>query len=154
MEELELTGQTRHKTPDELSGLTAVILDGENVYVDKGALHAKSRVERGISFSDDPARLGQGRRVAVVWVSLGRNEQHQPCVHGLGACEMWVNEGDQTGYKRLAEHVNQMDQAVKGRVSVDVLGSEERRRLADFFAENHRDVWEASSASLRDALLR
>ncbi|MDI3256423.1 MAG: YwhD family protein [Kyrpidia sp.] len=152
MEELELTGQPRHRTPEELSGLTAVLMDGEDVYVDRGALHAKSRVERGVAFSDDPSRRGRGRRVALVWVSLGRNAEHKPCIHGLAACEMWVDGEAKTGFKRLAEHVNQMERAVKGRVDLDVLTPDEKRRLAAFFAAEHRDVWEAAPAAVRDAL--
>ncbi|MBX6396269.1 MAG: YwhD family protein [Alicyclobacillaceae bacterium] len=154
MEELNLTGQPRHGTPEALSGLTAVMIDGDRIWVDRGALHAKSQVERGIHFSEDPDRKGKGRRVVVVWVSMGRNPEGRPCLHGVAGCEMWVDQESKTGYKRLGEHVNQMDRAVKGRVELGVLTAEEKERLARFFAEEHRDVWEATAQQIRDDMLK
>ncbi|MDI3328184.1 MAG: YwhD family protein [Alicyclobacillaceae bacterium] len=152
MEELSLTGRSRHDTPEGLEGLTAVVIDGDAIWVDRAALHAKSRVERGIQFSDDEARRGRGRRVAVVWVSMGRSTEGRPCLKGLAACDMWIDDESKTGYKRLAEHVNQMDRAVKGRIELGALSREQKQRLARFFAEEHGEVWEATDREIRDRI--
>ena len=35
----------------DLSALSSIIIDGADAYIDLGAIHAKSKVERGIKFT-------------------------------------------------------------------------------------------------------
>ena len=46
----------------DLSNLSSIIIDGDEAYIDIGALHAKSKVERRIKFSTDKNDVPNGRQ--------------------------------------------------------------------------------------------
>ncbi len=50
MEKLSLTGKSVHSTDDTLKGLSAVFVDGDRIFIDNGAIHAKSELERSVTF--------------------------------------------------------------------------------------------------------
>ncbi len=64
---------------------------------------------------------------------------------------MTVNKGAKRGYKSMPEHVNQMDKALKGKVSVEDMDASSRKVLADFLKGHSEDIWNASS-TLQEAL--
>ncbi|MCL6459786.1 MAG: YwhD family protein, partial [Gorillibacterium sp.] len=99
----------------DLSNVSAVIIDGEEAYVDNGALHAKSKLEKGIKFSTNKEDVPNGRRCFIVWVAVDRKEQGA-FYAGLTACEMRIDSDERKGWKLLADHVNRMDKAMKRQV--------------------------------------
>jgi YwhD family len=150
MEMLNLTGQNKHAKPDELSTLSSLIIDGDQVFVDNAAIHGKSRVERGIVFVKNKEEVENGRKVSVVWITL-RNTGEAKGYAGLASCEMWIDEDSRQGYKNLAQHVNQMDVAVKGKVSLQTLSDEEKKRLLTFLQTFREELWVHASEDIKQA---
>lgn len=130
-----MSDQKKHKTLD-LSSIAPVIIDVTNkeAYVDMGALHARSKVERGIKFTADPNDSPNGLEYVIVWVSTSSNDKGF-YIHGAGSCRMTVDIEAKRGYKLLAEHVNSMDAAMKGRIRLDDLNPEEKQLLKNFIEE-------------------
>jgi hypothetical protein len=98
----------------DLSNVSSVIIDDGEAYLDMGALHAKSRVEKGIKFSASKEDVPNGRKCWIVWVAVDRSEEGSYYA-GVTACEMLVDTEARRGWKILADHVNKMDYAMKRR---------------------------------------
>lgn len=143
-----MSDQKKHKTLD-LSSIAPVIIDVTNqeAYIDMGALHARAKIERGIKFTADPADSPNGIPYVIVWVSTSSNEQGF-YIHGAGSCQMTVDSEAKRGYKLLAEHVNSMDAAMKGRFRVEDLTSEEKQLLKNFIEEYKPGILANSSEFL------
>lgn len=139
-----MSDQKKHKTLD-LSSITPVIIDVTNheAYVDMGALHARSKVERGIQFGTDPNAAPNGLPYVIVWISTSTNEQGL-YIHGAGSCRMTIDAETRKGFKILADHVNQMDAAMKGRIRIDDLSKEERGLLKSFLEQHKPGILENS----------
>ena len=140
--ELNLTGRSGHGTPDELASLSAVMINGDEIVVDNGAIHGKSRFERGVDFRSftAPEQVPNAERIAVIWVTLQRYENGMG-YNGLCATEIFVNLETNQGYKSMAALVNQMDRAMKGKVDLACLSAEEKGKFAGFLAELRADLW-------------
>jgi hypothetical protein len=142
--ELNLTGRPvgGHGAPDDFATLSAVLIDGEHIFIDNGAIHGKSRVERGVDFrsATSPEQVPGARRIALVWVMLARFEGGMG-YNGVTAAEIFVDEEKKVGYKSMAALVNQMDGAMKGKVDLARLSEEEKKRLAKFMEELRPDLW-------------
>lgn len=141
MERLQLTGANRHRTPEALSTLSAIVIDGVDIRVDNAAIHGKSWPERGIRFVRDPDEVPNPRRVVVVWVTLRRHPAGLG-INGLAACTMQIDAEAGVGYKNLADQVNKMDYAVKGRILLDLLTPEEHNMLGAFLKAQRAELWE------------
>src|SRR4051812_18607732 len=89
----------------DLSNLSSIIIDGDEAYIDIGAIHAKSKVEKGINFSTNKADVPNGRKCWIVWVAVSRSEEGAYYA-GITACEMLVDTEARRGWKILADHVN------------------------------------------------
>lgn len=135
----------------DLSNLSSVILDGDEAYIDLGAIHAKSKVERGIKFSTNKDDVPNGRRCWVVWVYVGRDEEG-PYYAGVTACEMLIDTEAKRGWKILADHVNKMDYALKKRIILDGLNDTEKAGLKRVLVGHNAEWWERSSEALKQAL--
>jgi hypothetical protein len=134
--ELNLTGRTGHGTPDDFASLSAVIIDGESVFVDQGAIHGKSRVERGISFTArTPDDVPSGRRVAIVWVTLKRGENGMGFNGMAAAIPFRIDADAKVGYKSLPDQVNRMGDAMQGKIQLDQLEDAEKQKLMSFLQE-------------------
>lgn len=134
--ELNLTGRSGHGTPDDFASLSAVIIDGDSVFVDQGAIHGKSRMERGISFTaKTPDEVPDGRRVAVVWVTLKRGENGMGYNGISAAIPFRINAEAKIGYKSLPDQVNRMGYAMQGRIQMDQLQADEKQKLVAFLQE-------------------
>ncbi|OGX68650.1 MAG: hypothetical protein A2189_06005, partial [Paenibacillus sp. RIFOXYA1_FULL_44_5] len=120
-------------------------------YIDLGAIHAKSKIEKGIKFSVNKEAVPQGRTCWIVWVAVGRNEQGS-YYGGVAACEMLIDSENRKGWKILADHVNRMDYALKQRIMVDDLSSSEKRVLAQLLESHNAEWWKLSSDELKQAL--
>ena len=133
----------------DLNALSSVLIDPENnVYVDMGALHAKSDVERGIRFSPDKDTVPNGKPYWVVWVAMERGNDG-PAIVGLTASEMWIDRESRKGWKVLPEHVNAMDKALKRRFHLFGMPEAKKQALRAFLEKVHPQAWENSSAELK-----
>lgn len=135
----------------DLSNLSSVIIDGDEAYIDLGAIHAKSKVERGIKFSMNKEEVPDGRKCWIVWVYVGRNEEG-PHYAGVTACEMLVDTEARRGWKILADHVNRMDYALKGRVMLEGLNGTEKAALKQVLVGHNAEWWERSDDALKQGL--
>ncbi|WAH35735.1 YwhD family protein [Alicyclobacillus dauci] len=150
MQKLNLTGTSKHQTDDQMKGLSAVFLDGDEVFIDNGAIHAKSRLEVGVKFVDDQSAVPDARHIQGLWITLKRQE------NGLGYAgampfDLWIDDSTKMGYKKLSEQVNQMDKAVRGQVDVQGLPREVVNKLGAHLQKIRPDLWENASDSFRQA---
>ncbi|MBW5448686.1 hypothetical protein GE107_21815 [Cohnella sp. CFH 77786] len=135
----------------DLSQVACVIIDRGEAYLDIGAMHAKSKVERGIKFSPNKEDVPNGRPCWVVWVAVDRGEEGS-CYAGVTSCEMLVDEEARRGWKVLPDHVNRLDAALKRKIMLDNIGPEEKAALKKLLIEHNAEMWERSSEQLKEAL--
>jgi hypothetical protein len=152
MENLSLTGRTKHDTPDELQSLSVIQIDGDEIFIDNGAIHGKSRLERGVDFRSfmKPEDVPNARRIPEVWVTLRRTENGMG-YFGVCAAEIWVND-QQQGYKSMAQLVNSMDGAMKGKVDVKSLTPEQREKVVAYLQQFRGDLWTNTPEEVKAAL--
>lgn len=150
-----VSGKVEHKGfgagSIDLSQLSSVIIDGGEAYLDMGALHAKSKVEKGIKFSTNKEDVPNGRTCWIVWVAADRNDAGSYYA-GVTSCEMTVDPEARRGWKILADHVNRMDAALKRRILLENIGAEEKAALKKLLVETNPQMWENSSDALKEAL--
>ncbi|MBO8165363.1 MAG: YwhD family protein [Brevibacillus sp.] len=135
----------------DLSSVSSVIIDGDEAYIDMGALHAKSAVEKGVKWTTNKEEVPNGKPYWVVWVTVDRNEKG-PYYAGVTACYMEIDREARRGYKLLHEHVNRMDYSMKRRIMVDELGETEKQALKKLLMTHNPSMWENSSDELKQAL--
>jgi hypothetical protein len=135
----------------DLSQVACVIIDRGEAYLDVGAMHAKSRVERGIKFSPDKANVPNGRSCWIVWVAVDRNAEGSYYA-GVTSCEMLVDEEARRGWKVLADHVNRLDAALKRKYMLDNIGPEEKAALQKMLIEHNAEWWDHSPEALKELL--
>ncbi|MFD3261918.1 YwhD family protein [Paenibacillus lentus] len=136
----------------DLNSMSPVIIDGGEAYIDIGAMHAKSKVEKGIKFSTNREDVPNGRQVWIVWVAVDRTPEAGQFYGGMTACEMWIDTEARRGWKILADHVNKMDYALKRKIILDGLGAEQKAALKKLLVETNEEWWEKSSDELKAAL--
>ncbi|KWX80807.1 hypothetical protein AMQ84_02395 [Paenibacillus riograndensis] len=135
----------------DLNNVSPVIIDGGEAVIDIGAMHAKSKVEKGIKFSPNSEDVPNGRQVWVVWVAVDRTPEGQS-YGGVTACEMWIDTEARRGWKILADHVNKLDSALKRRVILEGLGAADKAALKALLIAHNAEWWDASAAELKAAL--
>lgn len=128
----------------DLSQLSSVIIDEGDAYIDIGAIHGKSRIEKRIRFSTDPDDVPNGRRCWVIWVAVDRNEEGTYYA-GVTACPMKIDDDARRGWKILAHHVNNMDKALKRHIILEGLNDQEKEALKKVLIENNEEMWSRSS---------
>lgn len=136
----------------DLSNLSSVIIDGDEAYIDIGAIHAKSKVEKGIRFSVNKDDVPNGRKCWVVWVAVGRDEEGTAYYAGVTACEMLIDTEARRGWKILADHVNKMDYALKRRYMLDGLNETEKAALKNALIAHNGEWWNRSPEELKEKL--
>jgi len=135
----------------DLSQVSPVIIDGGEAYIDVGAMHAKSKVEKGIKFSTDKENVPNGRQVWIVWIAVDRDERGS-FYGGATACEMLVDTEARRGWKVLAEHVNRMDRALKRKFLLEELGEQDKAALRNLLQSHNAEWWDRSPQTLKDQL--
>src|SRR5205085_1589847 len=120
-------------------------------YLDMGALHAKSRVEKGIKFSTNKEEVPNGRKCWIVWVAVDRTEEGSYYA-GVTACEMLVDTEAKRGWKILADHVNKMDYAMKRKIVIEGLNETEKAALKKELIQHNEEWWNRSGEELKQAL--
>ena len=123
----------------------------EEVFVDIGAMHARSVVEKGIKFLPNKDEVPNGKLYWLVWVTIDR-KQEGPYYAGMTACEMTVDREIRRGYKSLPEHVNKMDKSLKRRIMVEEMDSKSKDLLREFLKSNNEEIWRLSNDDLKEAL--
>ncbi len=136
----------------DLSNLSSVIIDEGVAYIDLGAIHAKSRVEKGIKFTPVKEDTPNGRKCWIVWVAVGRNEAGEAYYAGVTACEMLIDTEARRGWKILPDHVNKLDYALKRRFMIEGLSEDEKRALRQCLIDNNAEMWERSPEQLKELL--
>ncbi|MFD0590480.1 YwhD family protein [Paenibacillus sp. GCM10027627] len=135
----------------DLSDVACVMIDEGVAYIDVGAMHAKSKVERGIKFTPNKEDTPNGRECWIVWVAVERGEEGSYYA-GATACEMLVDSEAKRGWKILADHVNRLDYAIKRRYMLDNLGETEKAALRKLLVEHNSEWWDRSPAELKEVL--
>ncbi|QQE80373.1 YwhD family protein [Alicyclobacillus sp. SO9] len=151
MKELKLTGKKTHSTDDQMRGLSAVLVDGTDVFVDNGAIHAKSRLEKGIKFVKEKAELKNPREIWVFWLTIGRVEGSEKGYKAVQGYPMYIDEEASLGYKSMADSVNSMDRVVRGSVDVSNVPREILARLKNFL-KSRETLWEHAKTELQEVL--
>ncbi|UVI30537.1 YwhD family protein [Paenibacillus spongiae] len=135
----------------DLSQVACIIIDNGEAYIDAGAMHAKSKVERRIRFSTNKEDVPNGRLCWVVWVAVDRNEEGSYYA-GATACPMLIDTEERKGWKILAQHVNNLDYALKRRYILDELSADEKKALRGLLMEHNAEWWANSPDTLKQAL--
>jgi YwhD family len=133
-----------------LDHVTPVIVDVEDAvaYIDMGAMHARSDVEKRIKFTPNREDTPNPRLYWLVWVTIDRNKEG-PFYFGVTACEMQIDVEARRGYKSLPEHVNRMDKSMKGKVIVGDMDQKGRRLLGNFLKDNDEAMFNRSSDEIK-----
>lgn len=149
MESLRLTSKKSHSTDDQMRGLSAVLVDGEAVFIDNGAIHAKSRVEKGITFVKDKTLVEHPRDVWCFWVTLKRREGGVQGYHAIQGFAMEIDAAKSNGFKNLSDSVNKMDHVVKGLSSLTDVPEAVKVKLHQFL-KSRTELWEHASDNFRE----
>lgn len=150
MEKLNLTGKSKHSVDDSMKGLSAIFADGDDVFIDNGAIHAKSRIERALTFLKTADEVPNPRVVWVFWITLHRFE-HGQGYYGAMPFQILIDGETNQAYKSLADQVNKMDKAVKGNVDVTNVPQDVVKKVADFLKTIRADLWEKASERFKSA---
>ncbi|TCP23024.1 YwhD-like protein [Scopulibacillus darangshiensis] len=137
-----------------LDNISPIIVDPEEgeAFVDMGALHARSQVERRIRFKPDKANVeGGGKLYWLVWLNTERGTDG-PFYSGAGAADMIINREIRRGYKVLPDHVNKMDKALKGKVEVGHMDDKSKGILRGFLKSHDEGMWERANEELKRQL--
>ncbi|WP_407639571.1 YwhD family protein [Anaerobacillus alkalidiazotrophicus] len=136
-----------------LDNMSAVFIDIEagEAFVDMGAMHARSEVEKGIKFLPNKEEVPNGKPYWLVWITVDNTEEG-PYYAGVAACELTVDRSIRRGYKSLPEHVNKMDKSLKRNIIVDHMDEKSKLVLGKFLSEFNKEMWDLSNQKLRDDL--
>lgn len=135
----------------DLSQVACVIIDQGEAYIDVGAMHAKSKIERGIKFSPNKEDVPNGRPAWVVWVAVDRTDEGSYYA-GATSCEMLIDSEARRGWKILADHVNRLDASIKRRYLLDNIGPGEKAALRKLLQEHNLEWWNNSPEELKQLL--
>ncbi|WP_459502871.1 YwhD family protein [Bacillus sp. C1] len=137
-----------------LENISPIFVDvtEQSAFVDIGAMHARSTVEKGIKFLTNKDEVPNGKPYWLVWVTIERTLKGAYYA-GVTACEMTVDREIRRGYKSLPEHVNKMDKSLKRHIMVDHMDEPSKKVLGTFLKEHNEAIWNESSEELRHALL-
>lgn len=136
-----------------LENVTPVIIDVEEelATIEVGAMHARSLIERGIRFLPTREESANGKKYWLIWVTIDYKEEG-PYYSGVTACEMVIDRPIRRGYKNFAEHINNMDRSMKGRIMVDEMDDTSKRVLAEFLQNHNEELWARSTGELHEGL--
>lgn len=135
----------------DLSQVSCIIIDAGEAYIDVGAMHAKSKVEKGIKFSPNKEDVPNGRPAWIVWVAVDRNEEGSYYA-GATSCEMLIDSEARRGWKLLPDHVNRLDASLKRKFLLDNIGPVEKEALRKLLIEHNAEWWDRSPQTLKDLL--
>lgn len=137
-----------------LENVSPVIIDVEagEAFVDVGAMHARSEIEKRIKFLPNKEEVPNGKPYWLVWVTIEQTKQGAYYA-GVTACEMTVDKEIRRGYKSLPEHVNRMDKSLKRHIIVEHMDDKSKKVLGEFLKNHNEELWNNSSDELKEQLL-
>lgn len=137
----------------DLNNVTPVFIDVDagEAFVDIGAIHARSVVEKGIKFLHNKEEVPNGKPYWLIWVTT--NEQNGgPAYTGVAACELTVDRSIRRGFKNFPQHVNYMDKSLKGHILVDHMDDDSKKVLEEYLKTFNEDMWKRSDEKLKEDL--
>ncbi|RDW22299.1 hypothetical protein CWR48_00905 [Oceanobacillus arenosus] len=136
-----------------LENMSSVIVDpNENkAYVDMGAMHARSEIERRVKIIPNREEVPNGLLYWIVWVNVDRNE-NGPYYGGVAGSEIIIDRSIKRAYKSMGQHVTHMEKSLKGKIVVDHMDEPSKKLLKDFLVEFNEAMWNNSADELKDAL--
>ncbi|MRH43999.1 hypothetical protein GH741_15250 [Aquibacillus halophilus] len=136
-----------------LENISPVIIDpNENrAFVDMGAMHARSEIERRVKFLPNKDEVPNGLLYWIVWVTVERSEKG-PFYSGVAGSEVIVDRSIKRAYKSMPQHVNHMDKSMKGKIIIEHMDDKSKELLGDFLREFNPVMWENSTQELKDSL--
>ncbi|WP_440897892.1 YwhD family protein [Amphibacillus sp. Q70] len=136
-----------------LENVSPVVIDPneERAFVDMGAMHGRSEVERRVKFIPDKDQVPNGLLYWIAWVTVETGE-NGPYYHGVASSEMSIDRPNRIAYKSMPEHVNHMDKSLKGHVIVDHMDEQSRHLLGHFLREFNPQMWTNASDELKKVL--
>ncbi|WP_054951149.1 YwhD family protein [Numidum massiliense] len=127
-----------------LNDISAVLIDDDEATIDLGAIHGKSKAERGIKFIKDPdlieSELPNAKTYYIVWVAVSRGE-NGPYYAGIADCTVAIDRATRRGFKNMAEHVNQMDAAIKRKTRLRHLDDRAKKALKTLLMTHDEQMW-------------
>jgi hypothetical protein len=121
--------------------------------VDPGLLHGRSELEQMVRMAARREELAAAQRYWTVWVAVELDQTNQPARYtGVAVSELWIDPVNKLGYKVLAEQVNRMDEAMRGRINLKPLDQQERAAIGRRLAVLAPAAWERSEPAFRHEL--
>lgn len=136
-----------------LENMSPVIVDpNENrAFIDMGAMHARSEVERRVKFLPNKDEVPNGKLYWIVWVTVEKGEIG-PHYSGVCGSEIRVDRSIKRAYKSMPEHVTHMDKSLKGKIMLEHMDDHSKKLLKDFLVEFNEEMWNNSTDELKDVL--
>lgn len=136
-----------------LENMSPVVVDPkeEKAYVEMGAMHGRSDIERRVKFMSSKDEVPDGKLYWIVWVNVERGE-NGPFYAGVAGSEIIVDKPNKRAYKSMPQHVTHMEKSLKGKVIVEHMDELSKKLLRDFLVEFNEDMWKNSSNELKEAL--
>lgn len=134
-----------------LENITPLMVDPEagEAWIEQQAMHARSKIERGVKYVDRSEFPEEGaKQYWVIWLALDRKPEG-PYYSGVTACELLINRPERRGYKSMPEHVNHLDKAMKGNIIVNNMDEKSRKVLGEFLKNHDAGIWERSNEELK-----
>lgn len=136
-----------------LENMSPVIVDPtENrAFVDMGAMHGRSEVERRVKFLPNKDEVPNGKLYWIVWVTVERGK-NGPYYAGVCGSEIRVDRSIKRAYKSMPEHVTHMEKSLKGKVMLEHMDDHSKKLLKDFLVDFNGEMWNNSSDELKEVL--
>lgn len=137
-----------------LENMSPVIIDPneDRAFVDMGAMHARSEIERRVKFIPNKDELANGKLYWIVWVNVEKN-QSGAYFSGVCGSEVRVDRSIKRAYKSMPQHVTHMEKSLKGKIMLEHMDDHSKKLLKDFLADfEGGSMWENSTDELKEVL--
>lgn len=136
-----------------LENMSPVIIDptDDRAFVDMGAMHARSEIERRVKFMPNKDEVPNGKLYWIVWVTVEKGESG-PYYAGVCGSEVRVDRSIKRAYKSMPEHVTHMDKSLKGKIMLEHMDDHSKKLLKDFLVEFNEEMWKNSGRELKEVL--
>ncbi|MFZ3578554.1 YwhD family protein [Virgibacillus sp. DJP39] len=136
-----------------LENMSPVIIDPneDRAFVDMGAMHARSEIERRVKFLPNKDEVPNGKLYWIVWVTVEKGE-NGPYYAGVCGSEVRVDREIKRAYKSMPQHVTHMDKSLKGKIMLEHMDDHSKKLLRDFLIDFNEEMWNNSTDELKEVL--
>lgn len=136
-----------------LENMSPVIIDptDDRAFVDMGAMHARSEIERRVKFMPNRDEVPNGKLYWIVWVTVEKGGSG-PYYAGVCGSEVRVDRSIKRAYKSMPEHVTHMDKSLKGKIMLEHMDDDSKKLLKNFLVEFNEEMWNNSGHELKNVL--